>query len=121
MKQWLTINTRIWVMQCLLLVIGSDATIVRKVQRVTGNGQREGRNEHGNQVRFCSHFFISRSLGSLVPSTRIRTFLKPHLFLPGFVRVETTSFPGFSPTRPEGARESVSRRVGERNRGTRLV
>ena len=32
--------TRIWVMQCLLLVIGSDATIVRKVQRVTGNGQR---------------------------------------------------------------------------------
>ena len=40
MKQWLIINTRIWVMQCLLLVNGSDAAIVRKVQRVTGNGQR---------------------------------------------------------------------------------
>ena len=123
MKQWLIINTRIWVRQCLLLVIGPDATTVRKVQRVTGNGQRERRNEHANQVRFCSHFFISRSLGSLVPSTRIRTFQKPHLFLPGFVRVKTTSIP-FSSTRPERARErereSLSTGRSE-NLGTRLV
>ena len=48
-----------------------------------------------------------------VSSTRIRTFLKPHHFLPRFVRVETTSFPGFSSTRPEGGRERERERERE--------
>ena len=112
-----------WVMQCFLLVIGSDATIVRKVRRVTGNGQREGRNEHGNQVRFCSHFFVSRSLNSF---QILRLRCHPHVsghsrnrifFYPdSYVQKQPHSQGSLLPVPRERGRERerVSRRGGER-------